>query len=475
MPINSLTFFKREAHTMAALLETCRVSPPSATAELTLPLTFFDMWWVHFHPIRRVLFYHHPCSTSDFLTTIVPNLKHSLSLTLKHFPTAAGNLLYPSDTEQKPLLRYSAGDAVHLTVAESDRDFDELTANHARDADMFYDFVPEMPPVIEGGSGYKVVSLMAVQATVFPGRGVALGIVNLHCLGDGSSVNASLIFAWASINKCGGDSEFLREKGENLPIFDRSVIKDPIGIDAIFWEEMRKTPFKPSPFPLPTNRVRATFTLRPSDIEKLKNRVLAKKPGLNRVSSFIVTACYVWSCMVKSGDAAGEEEYNADIFELLVIPVDARGRQNALINPPVPANYFGNCIAFAIATIRHEELAGEGGFEAAAEVVAEEIRNGVNDAAALLKGAENWMSEMKKCQEQKMRVFGVSGSPKFDLAVADFGWGKARKLEYVTLDGEKYSMSLANARDSGGGLEFGLSLPEKRMEAFAALFGEGLM
>ncbi|XP_057793360.1 malonyl-coenzyme:anthocyanin 5-O-glucoside-6'''-O-malonyltransferase-like [Salvia miltiorrhiza] len=452
------------------LLQTYRVSPPPAHGgELTLPLTFFDMWWVHFHPIRRVLFYDHPCSASDFHNAVVPNLKQSLSLTLRHFLPAAGNLLYPNDTHKnKPLIRYAAGDSVQLTIAESGLDFDELTASCARDSDQFYDFVPELPPVRDDGD-YKLAPLMAVQATLFPGRGVALGIVNLHCLGDGSSVNASLIFGWASINKFGGDEEFLRERGESLPIFDRSVIKDVAGIDTIFWKEIRETPFTPPSFPLPTNRVRATFALTRSDIEKLKNRVSAKKPGLNRVSSFVATACYAWSCMAKS------EPDGDDVLEFLVVPVDARGRRNALIEPPVPANYFGNCVAFAVATVRHGELAGEGGFEAVAEAVAEEIKSGVNDAAALLKGAENWISEMKRNQARKMRCLGVAGSPKFDLAIADFGWGKARKMENLTLDGEKYSMSLANAREGGGGLEFGLSLPKKRMEAFAAIFRDGLI
>ncbi|KAL8502228.1 hypothetical protein ACS0TY_021370 [Phlomoides rotata] len=33
-----------------------------------------------------------------------------------------------------------------------------------------------------------------------------------------------------------------------------------------------------------------------------------------------------------------------------------------------------------------------------------------------------------------MKRIGISGSPKFDISVADFGWGKARKLEVVSLD-----------------------------------------
>ncbi|KAL0354188.1 UNVERIFIED_CONTAM: Malonyl-coenzyme:anthocyanin 5-O-glucoside-6'''-O-malonyltransferase [Sesamum angustifolium] len=73
-----------------------------------------------------------------------------------------------------------------------------------------------------------------------------------------------------------------------------------------------------------------------------------------------------------------------------------------------------------------------------------------------------------------IRAFWVSGSPKFDLSNADFGWGTARKLEILTIDEEKYSMSLCKSRDSDGGLEIGLSLPKARMEAFATIFDEGL-
>ncbi|XP_057793361.1 malonyl-coenzyme:anthocyanin 5-O-glucoside-6'''-O-malonyltransferase-like [Salvia miltiorrhiza] len=459
---------------MATLLQTHRVSPPPPPphgGELTLPLTFFDMFWVHFHPIRRVLFYDHPCSASDFLNAVVPNLKQSLSLTLKHFLPAAGNLLYPNDTDKNmPLLRYAAGDSVQLTIAESGLDFDELTASCARESDQFYDFVPELPPVKDDGD-YKLAPLMAVQATLFPGRGIALGIVHLHCLGDGRSVNAGLIFGWASINKFGGDEEFLKERGESLPIFDRSLIKDVDGINTIFWNQLKHVPFKLRSFPLPTNRVRATFALTRSDIEMLKNRVRAKKSGLDRVSSFVVAAGYAWSCMAKSEAADGDDDAEAE--ELFVIPADVRGRRNALIEPPVPANYFGNCIGFAVARVRRGELAGEGGFEAAAEAVAEEIKNGVDDAAGLLKGAGDWISEVKKCKEMKMRCFGVAGSPKFDVAAADFGWGKARKLENLTLDAVEYTMWLGNA--GAGGLEFGLPLPKKRMEAFAAVFADGLI
>lgn len=250
--------------------------------------------------------------------------------------------------------------------------------------------------------------------------------------------------------------------------FDRSLIKDSLGIDTILWEVTRQIPLERilPPFPLPTNKVRASYTFRRSDIQKLKSHVLATKPGLVRVSSFIVTVSYVWSCLAKAGD-------DGYALEQIVVPVDARGRLNGPTGPSVPANYFGNCVALAATIIEHEKLAGDGGFETAAEAVAEEIKRRVRNEGELVKGAENWMSDFQTCESVGTRVLGVSGSPKFDLSVADFGWGKATKMENLTLDGDKFSMSLCNSNESGG-LEYGVSLPMQRMKAFAAAFSHGL-
>ncbi|KAH6787865.1 hypothetical protein C2S52_007417 [Perilla frutescens var. hirtella] len=44
----------------------------------------------------------------------------------------------------------------------------------------------------DDAADYKPVHLIALQVTLFPGRGICLDIVNLHGLGDGSSVNASI-------------------------------------------------------------------------------------------------------------------------------------------------------------------------------------------------------------------------------------------------------------------------------------------
>ncbi|KAK4397972.1 Malonyl-coenzyme:anthocyanin 5-O-glucoside-6'''-O-malonyltransferase [Sesamum angolense] len=449
---------------MATILETCRVPAPSgAAAELSVPLTFHDIPWLHFlHPIRRLLFYDYPCSKPHFLETVAPKLKESLSYTLGHYLPVAGDLIFPLNSEKKAEIRYVAGDsAVSLTIAESGSDFDDLIGNHARDADQFYEFVPQTDPV-KDESEYQRVPVMALKVTLFRGRGICVGFANLHCLGDASSL-VRFIQAWASINKLGGDEEFLTKQGESLPIFDRSVIKDPLGIDTIFWKIVKEVPLKSSSFPLPTCRVRATYILRQSDIERLKYLVLAKKPGLIQVSSFVVTVSYVWTCLVKCG-----EQVDDDVLEYFIFTADIRAR----IDPPVPANYFGNCLGYGAAIIEHKQLVGEQGFVMAVEAIADEIKNRVNKKDEVLKGAENWLSEIKEMTG--IRSLGVSGSPKFDLSTADFGWGRARKLEVVSIDGEKHSISLCKSRDSEGGLEVGISLPRAQMEAFVAIFDDGL-
>ncbi|KZV52194.1 malonyl-coenzyme:anthocyanin 5-O-glucoside-6'''-O-malonyltransferase [Dorcoceras hygrometricum] len=454
---------------MTSLVESCRITPPhdGVPPEISLPATYFDIIWITFHPIRRLIFFDYTESKSGFYECHLPKLKQSLSLTLKHYTPLAGNMVYPLNNTEKPRFRYVTGDFVSLTVSESSNDFEGLVGYGARDADLFYDYVPQMPP-IKDEPEHKLVPLLALKVTLFPGRGICIGFANHHSIGDASSM-VSFIKTWASICKFDGSDEELMSEDyrQRMPCFDRKLIKDPRGIDAIFWDKMKQAPLESSTFPLPTERVRATYILNESDIKNLKGLVLIKRPGLAHVSSFVVASAYAWVNLVKSGDVIGEG-VKESVLECFVFPADGRGRTD----PPVPANYFGNCLCGGAVTMPHGELVGNEGFVMAAVATAEQIRNRVNNKEEALKGAEHWLSERNNVTGLRMLV--VSGSPKFDLYSVDFGWGNARKVEVVSLDGESCSMSLCKWRDSAAGLEIGLSLPRTKMEAFAALFRDGL-
>nr|QWS71080.1 BAHD-type malonyltransferase 3 [Digitalis lanata] len=445
--------------------EQSRVAPASGgeTAKQSLPVTYFDMFWIHFHPIQRLLFYKFPCSRVHFLETIVPNLKNSLSKTLKHYLPLAGNLLVPLNS-CLPEFRYLAGDSVSVTIAESsdDFDFEYWTGNQARDADEFYAFVPHLPePTID--SGFKIMALVSIQVTLFPGTGICVGFTNHHAVGDASSI-VRFIKCWSSVANLGEDTddEFLTKKAL-LPILDRSVIQDPSSRRAnIFWSQLEQWVNSLTPPKFPTNSFRETFVLQKTHLQKLRNSVLAKKPYLTHLSSYTVSTAYVWSCLAKIDEEVDENEP-----EYFVIAVDARQR----LDPPVPLEYFGNCLAGAVTESTHGELKGEEGFCSAVELIGEVISKVVNNKDELMKDADEWIVKFGPIMGK--RNFGVSGSPKFDLYDTDFGWGKPSKFEAVSIDGDP-SMSLCKSREFEGGLEIGLSMPKLKLDAFAAIFAKGL-
>ncbi|GER48198.1 HXXXD-type acyl-transferase family protein [Striga asiatica] len=457
---------------MTAFIEICRVGPPpDSAAKCSLPLTYQDIFWLHFHPIRRLLFYDLSCSKPEFSDNLVPKLKHSLARVLKQYFPLAGKIVYPSDTseEDKPVIRFEPGDSVPLAIFESNDDFDLLVGNQPREADSFYDYIPQLPDIAIDSSGRKLLKLLALQVTLFPGRGVCIGIANHHAAGDASSI-VGFIRAWASTCKL----DRARESHEDysLPVFDRSMIKDPRGFGSFIWNRAKRNQLTLSPFPLPTKRVRATYIVSRAQIEKLKDLVSAEVPSFVHLSSFVVTSAYAWTCLAKSLSAVEEEEKSRvggnDDVEFFMFTADIRAR----VDPPVPGNYFGNFLSGGLGRARNGELVGPGGFVLAARVIAEQVKHVVNDKDRVLERLEDRIEEIGSIVGK--RVFSVSGSNRVDLYGADFGFGRARKVETLSIDGEKYAMSICKPRDFEGGLEIGLSLPKAVMDVFAGLFSDGL-
>ncbi|KAK4418749.1 Phenolic glucoside malonyltransferase 1 [Sesamum alatum] len=209
---------------------------------------------------------------------------------------------------------------------------------------------------------------------------------------------------------------------------------------------MRRFQLGSSYLEFPTNRVRATYVLQKNDIQILENLALAREPGVVHLLSFTVTSCYVWACLVKSAAEAGEE-VDDDEPEYFGFAVDARNR----LDPPVPATYFGNCLAFVVTESTHGLLRGSAGFVIAVKLVGELIRQKVKNKEEILRDADDWMVKYGSELLGK-RTLGVVGSPKFDLYDTDFGWGKPEKYESVSIDGYG-SMSLCKSREFEGGLE----------------------
>ncbi|VFQ93816.1 unnamed protein product [Cuscuta campestris] len=444
--------------------------PPESTPELTLPLTFLDILWLHMSPVHRLIFYQHPVSTTHFLHTLLPILQTSLSQTLRHYSPLAGRLMVSPDNSVLPEIRYAHGDTVPLLIAESKSSgdvFDHLVSDGVRSCSVFHPLVPSLPPASDGGGSAVSVPVLALQVTLFPDVGICIGVTNHHVIGDGSSI-FRFMEAWAFLSSSGRGVDQNALPSRFLPFYDRTAIQDRKGLGKIFWDYLKNIKIKDTHvhrLPSIADKVRGTFRVSPDQIKRLKNQVLTRRPDLVHVSTFTVICSYVWNCLVRSRHAENEDEED----EFFGCVADCRAR----LDPPVPENYFGNCLTACYGYAKVRELVSEGGLAAAAAVVGGSIRRQLynEEKDGVFKGGEDWFSLFTKLNPD--RALGVAGSPKFDYYGLDFGWGKGKKFEMPSID-ITGAISLSGDRDVEGGLEVGLALPVTQMHTFSKIFAAGL-
>ncbi|XP_076897456.1 malonyl-coenzyme A:anthocyanin 3-O-glucoside-6''-O-malonyltransferase-like [Bidens hawaiensis] len=450
------------------ILEKCRISPPRNTVgERSLPLTCFDLPWLMFHAaVHQLFFYNFPYSKPHFIDKVIPKLKHSLSITLQHFFPFAGNMIvFPTDNHldiqpRKPEIRYVDGDSVALIFAECDMDFDDLKGNHSRNCNKFYPLVPLLENAFKV-SDFVKIPIFAVQVTLFPNSGFAIGISNHHSLCD-ARTSYDFLMGWASIAKH-NTYEFFLASDQSLPLYDR-VIKYPNSLDKVLLnfppirtlDENYKVPqLVPQ-----TDLYRATIIMTRSQIKSLKKWLLVKRPTLEYVSSFAVTCGYIWSCVAKSRIII---EGTKGVYEVEAFACMADWR--ARLDPPVSQTYFGNCVGVCIATTKTTLLLGSDGFATAVELLGTAILEAVNNK-------QGFFQDMEASFEKglaEVPTIGVAGTPKLNVYDIDFGWGRPEKYETISIDFNR-SISVNASNESSEDLEVGLCLSAKQMEAFTTIY-----
>ncbi|XP_058092132.1 phenolic glucoside malonyltransferase 1-like [Magnolia sinica] len=459
------------------LLELCQVSAGlDSVASASLPLTFFDTLFLKLPHIQRLIFYElqQPNNTAiHFLNTLLPKLKHSLALTLHLFYPLAGKLTYTSDLHflaltlhlfyplagkltytsetGEPEIRYIDGDSISLTVAESDVDFHRLVENYPKDVTEFHPLIPQL----------DLPSLLSLQVTLFPNSSISIGYSVDHVAADGSTL-AHFIKSWASICRSGDISSIT-----SFPFYDRTVVGNLDSSKRSFFLKQDKVAQSKdaSDITTPATMVRATFVLSRAHIEWLRQRVVALRSKASQepfhFSTFVLTCAHVWACLVKVRVREGKTVQ-------FVFPVDCRAR----LVQPIPATYFGNCLGTGFAEAERSELAKEDGVGPTSEAIGRAIRE--FEASGVLKdAAEGWAGLYRALTRLGDGVVLVGGSPKFRVYETDFGWGKPRKTEMVSIK-RAGSFYIGDSRDEEGGVEVGLALPEDEMRIFATLFEQGV-
>ncbi|PIA55017.1 hypothetical protein AQUCO_00800031v1 [Aquilegia coerulea] len=445
------------------VVEQCRIAPPSdSVSTTTMPLTFFDLMWLALPPVHRIFFYETDHSKAQFTQTIIPNLKHSLSLTLQQFFPLAGNLTWPQEST-RPEIQYINGDSVALTVAISDYNFDRLLCNHAKPVKDFYPLVPQLCNTASS----KVFPLLALQVTSFPNRGICIGLTLDHVVADGRTFH-HFIKSWASTSRLEGKNSTM---SESLPCYDRYMVKDPNGMDMVFLNHYKKLNITKESFSItkdpmaPMDKVLASFVLSRTDIKRIKQWVLTRldndkerKPPFH-LSTFVLTCAYVWVCLIKARWVVSGSE---DPIEYFLFPMDCRAR----LEPPLPNTYFGNCLKSGLIMIKRSDLTGEAAMAIAAELIAKVIEKKV-DEDDILKDMETlFSSDFSSAPDQ---ILSVAGSTKLGIYDTDFGWGNPKKSEVISI-ANTGAILLSECPSEIGAVEIGLVRNKSEMENFASFF-----
>ncbi|KAL4010884.1 hypothetical protein IC575_027905 [Cucumis melo] len=444
------------------LIDVCKVSPPpTAAAPSSLPLTFFDLAWLRFHPTQRLFFYEFPLDEISFHDVIVPKLKSSLSLTLRHYLPLVGNLVWPSQSDV-PIIEFVEGDGVFVTIAECDGDFYHLSGNGFREVSKFHPLVPELTVSNDRAAA------TAIQVTKFQNKGFSIGITNHHAIIDGRS-STSFIKSWAQI--CMEESSIPTPK--QMSLYDRSVITDPKDFAKIYakaWKDLEGPNNKSLNLKFPKTKhglIRSTLEFTHQSMQKLKEWILKEKSknenfdsSSSHISSFVIATAYLCVCTAK---LEGLKEGKL----CFAFAADARTR----LKPQVPLNYFGNCLVGVFLRLERFELLSENGIILACDEISKAIRN-LDDG--VLNGCENWGLRMSQVtiDYSKSQVISLSGSPRFGVYNVDFGFGKPKKVEIVSSELPNV-FSLIDSRNSDVVMEIGVVKEKDEMEAFIAIFNHG--
>ncbi|XP_074586483.1 phenolic glucoside malonyltransferase 1-like [Curcuma longa] len=432
------------------IIKRYEVSPPPGTVDdTTLSLTYFDLLWLKNGSVERVFFYPVALSASNFIDSIVPTLISSLSVALRHFYPLAGKIRSSDARPDGYEIYYADGDSVPFIVAEYSGDFDDLSSDRPRLVEDMLPLLPELPESSTDGDGIR---LLALQATLFPERGVAVGISVHHGACDGSS-STRFLSAWASA--CAGAGVVVP------PVIDRSVITDPDDLYSVFYEWIVKRQSNQSMMPLkaPKDVVLQSFTISKYHIQKLKELVTQSGDLSFHCSTVVVAFAYVWVCHFK---ARLPEISNKRIF--MAFAGDCR----PLLKPSIPTAFFGNCISFTSAEAKACDLTKENGVVEAARLIGKVVETFKENP---LKDVKEWSEGFKILRESDFLT--VAGSPMFKVYNLDFGWGRPKKVE-ITSIAKTGAMAVAESRKEEGGVEIGLVRPILEMQLFEKHFYDGL-
>ncbi|GJM87113.1 hypothetical protein PR202_ga03037 [Eleusine coracana subsp. coracana] len=443
--------------TTTTVLEQCHVSPspaPAADQPRALPLTFFDLVFWDFPPVQRLFFYANAdvLDVQNFQDSELPRFKKSLAAALHQFYPLAGTLpceLGPEGVTPPPEVAFKEGDSVRLTVAVSADDFHDLAGDHPRDTDRLRPLLPSLLP--QHGGGSRRQDVLAVQLRcVHEGRGRHHEDVGRHTpLGPADLCTKVVV-------------------GPPPPLLDRGVVRDDAGLRDAFVRDHRDlaaagdarlADWDLSRRPAGGSVVvLATFRFTAKQLARLGSHVEAQTAA--RCSPYALACGAAWAGILH---ARRNTDATAPSDACFGFVTGCKPR----VSPPIPANYFGNCLGLCRVELGPTTTTTAAKLAAAIWRV---IAGLAEEEGRALRDARGWVRCVREYAAR--RAVTVAGSPKLGVYGVDFGggWGRPAKVEIASVE-RTGALALAEDGDGDdGGIEVGLALPRAEMDAFRSFY-----
>ncbi|KAH9289846.1 hypothetical protein KI387_033963, partial [Taxus chinensis] len=266
----------------------------------------------------------------------------------------------------------------------------------------------KLVPLLHKHSQDNGCPVFAVQVTEFSCGGILLGCTFNHLIADGFSGNMFYTF-WAKISR----SESINSL---IPSFTRSILcpRDPPAVNNLHLKQSSEQADQQTNPLVLGNRI---YHISAMNIEKLQATANEKGMKFSKLEAF---SAYLWKLLV----TIHSEEMN---YSKIGIAIDGRF---CLMKLGLPANYFGNVVAFGFAVAAAGEvknkplswganLIHDGIYDAANE----EYLQDIIDLVELTKTSSSTYKITNHGQSNGT-VLQVSSGLRFPLNGIDYGWGK---------------------------------------------------
>lgn len=402
----------------------CFVEPHHGLQKPTPPfhLTPYDLYPIksHFHIQNGLLFGVKPPE----MKTLLDNLKSSLSLTLVHFYPVAGRIKVQINTDNDDAAAVSYSYSVDCNSSPGVKFIHASIEDDLAVSDLFSDDVPASvlqsffldDRALNDLDSKSLLTVTVVELL----DGIFLGCSMNHVVADGNSF-CHFLNTWSHIFQ--RQQQQKQRKAEAIFMIPRPPIMErwfPEGYGPVLKVPFALQNYDTFIIPQPPARRARIFHLSSQTAAKLKAKAIADlkaadpDASIGKLSSFQVLSAFLWRSIAQARNLPPHQQI------ILVSPVNTRSR----LDPPLPADYFGNSVGIVVVFATAGELLsntlGWAAWKFHQALVAyndHQVRQWLRD----------WLrspSSLKPDEQMELSSVVVNDFTKFDTSGNDFGLGK---------------------------------------------------